>query len=99
MTGVDKTRPATPPFPRRSGKANVKPPAEHIEWRKLVSVPLDNATPDDESDWVGVVTKMPGALEGVTAGHLLRVQKRISEVNGAKTRAQGHGLEMPLLMC
>jgi hypothetical protein len=64
-----------------AGKANMKPPAENIEWRKLVSVPLDNATLEDEGDWVGVVTrwKMPGALEGVTANDLLRVQKRIAE--------------------
>jgi len=63
------------------GKANMKPPAENIDWRKIVSVPLGNATDEDEGDWVGVVTKwkMPGALEGVTASDLLRVQKRIHE--------------------
>ena len=68
-------------FRVEAGKTNMKPPAENIEWRKLVSVPLDNATPEDEGDWVGVVTKwkMPGALEGVTASDLLRVQKRVSE--------------------
>jgi hypothetical protein len=59
----------------------MKPPAENIDWRKIVSVPLDNATAEDEGDWVGVVTKwkMPGALEGVTASDLLRVQKRVHE--------------------
>jgi hypothetical protein len=68
-------------FRVEAGKANMKPPAETIEWRKLVSVPLDNATLENEGDWVGVVTtwKMPGALEGVTASDLLRVQKRVSE--------------------
>jgi hypothetical protein len=59
----------------------MKPPAENIDWRKIVSVPLDNGTTEDEGDWVGVVTKwkMPGALEGVTASDLLRVQKHIHE--------------------
>lgn len=64
-----------------AGKANMKPPAENIDWRKIVSVPLDNATDEDEGDWVGVVTrwKMPGALEGVTASDLRRVQERIHQ--------------------
>jgi hypothetical protein len=68
-------------FRVEAGKTNMKPPAENIEWRKLVSVPLDNATLEDEGDWVGVVTKwkMPGALEGITTSDLLRVQKRVSE--------------------
>jgi hypothetical protein len=75
------------PVQRRSyfhiddGKANMKPPAENIDWRKIVSVPLDNGTEEVEGDWVGVVTKwkMPGAMEGVTASDLLRVQKRIAQ--------------------
>ena len=29
------------------GKANMKPPAENIDWRKIVSVPLDNGTEED----------------------------------------------------
>jgi hypothetical protein len=64
-----------------TGKANMKPPAENIDWRKIVSVPLDNGTAEAEGDLVGVITKwkMPGALEGVTTGDLLRVQKRIAE--------------------
>jgi AAA domain/CHC2 zinc finger len=64
-----------------AGKANMKPPAENIDWRKIVSVPLDNGTDEAEGDWVGVVSKwkMPGALEGVTTSDLLRVQKRVSE--------------------
>jgi RecA-family ATPase len=41
-------------FRVEAGKTNMKPPAENIEWRKLVAVPLDNATPEDEGDWVGV---------------------------------------------
>jgi RecA-family ATPase len=31
-------------FRVEDGKANMKPPAENIEWRKLVSVPLGNGT-------------------------------------------------------
>jgi AAA domain len=63
------------------GKTNMKPPAESIEWRKLVSVPLDNGTEEHEGDWVGVVTtwKKPGALEGLTARDLLQVQKCVLE--------------------
>jgi hypothetical protein len=63
------------------GKANMKPPAENIDWRKIVSVPLDNRTEEVEGDWVGVVSKwkMPGALDGVTAGDLLKVQQRVAE--------------------
>jgi hypothetical protein len=63
------------------GKANMKPPAENIDWRKIVSVPLDNGSAEAEGDWVGVVTKwkMPGALDGVTVSDLLRAQQRIHE--------------------
>jgi AAA domain len=75
------------PVQRRSyfhvddGKANMKPPAENIDWRKIVSVPLDNGKDGIDGDWVGVVTKwkMPGALDGFVASDLLRVQKRIDE--------------------
>jgi len=58
-----------------NGKANMQPPAETAKWRKLVSVPLDNATADDPEDWVQVATQweMPGALEGVTSAHLSQV--------------------------
>jgi hypothetical protein len=71
----------------------MKPPAETAGWRKLVSVPLDNGTPEHEGDWVGVVTawKMPGALKGVTTAHLLSVQKHITEANGAQTRKRKPG--------
>jgi hypothetical protein len=64
-----------------AGKTNMKPPAENIDWRKIVSVPLDNGTEEVFGDWVGVVTKwkMPGTLEGLTASDLLRVQNRIQE--------------------
>jgi hypothetical protein len=63
-----------------AGKSNMKPPAESIDWRKLVSVPLDNDTPEHEGDWVGVVTawKMPGVLEGITTNDLLCVQNHLA---------------------
>ena len=50
----------------------MQPPADKATWRKLVSVPLGNATDDDPEDWVQVVTKweMPGALDDVTTAHL-----------------------------
>jgi AAA domain len=62
-------------------KDNMRPPIEKAEWRKLVSVCLDNATDEAPADNVGVVTKwqMPSAFDGVTARDLLRVQQRISE--------------------
>ncbi len=39
------------------------------------------AQDEADGDWVGVVTawKMPGALEGVTASDLLRVQRHIAD--------------------
>jgi hypothetical protein len=87
MSKEEAERVAINPDVRRSyfrvdaGKTNMKPPAETSDWRKLVSVPLDNGTPEQEGDWIGVVTpwKMPGALDGVVAADVLRVQKRISE--------------------
>jgi RecA-family ATPase len=62
-------------------KDNMRPPAEKAEWRKLVSVPLNNQTEEDPGDWVGVVTawKMPSAFDGLTAADLLRVQQRIAQ--------------------
>lgn len=63
-----------------SGKANMQPPAENAEWRKLVSVHLGNDTPEQEGDWVGAVTawKCPGPLDGLSTAELLGVQKEIS---------------------
>jgi hypothetical protein len=62
-----------------NGKTNMQPPGEKAEWRKLVSVPLGNATNDEPEDWVGVVTKweMPGALDGITTEHLDQVREMV----------------------
>lgn len=37
------------------GKASMSSKAQGVKWRRLVSVPLGNATPDREGDTVGVV--------------------------------------------
>lgn len=38
------------------GKASMSSKANGVQWRRLVSVPLGNATPDRDEDTVGVVT-------------------------------------------
>jgi hypothetical protein len=62
------------------GKANMKPPIDRAEWRKLVSVGLGNGTQDEPEDWVGVVTAwaMPSAFDGVETADLKRVQAAIA---------------------
>jgi hypothetical protein len=46
-----------------NGKQNMRPPADKAEWRKLVSVGLENATQEDQEDWVGVATKWEMSLQ------------------------------------
>jgi AAA domain len=67
-------------FHADAGKTNMKPPAENIDWRKIVSVPLDNGADGIDGDWVGVVTKwkMPGPLDGLAASDLFKVQQRVA---------------------
>jgi AAA domain len=62
-------------------KDNMLPPMEKAEWHKIVSVHFGNQTDEFPEDSVGVVTKwtMPGALDGLTAADLLRVQTRIAQ--------------------
>ena len=62
------------------GKSNMQPPLDKAVWRKLVGVPLDNATADDPGDWVGVVTAwtMPGVFDGLTTSDLDKVQAKIA---------------------
>jgi hypothetical protein len=64
-----------------NGKSNLAPPPEKSEWRKLVSVDLDNATTESESDDVGVVTEWtwPDPMESLTTHHLRQAQKAVSE--------------------
>lgn len=38
------------------GKASMSSKAQGVKWRRLISVPLGNATPDRDEDHVGVVT-------------------------------------------
>jgi hypothetical protein len=64
-----------------NGKANLAPPPECSEWRKYVSVNLDNATEESEADEVGVVTawQWPDPMESLTTYHLRMAQKAVSE--------------------
>jgi hypothetical protein len=64
----------------RDAKANMKPATQKADWRKFMSVCLNNATADDPADWIGVVIawKMPGTFDGVETYHLRDVQKIIA---------------------
>jgi hypothetical protein len=58
-------------------KANLAPPPDSNQWRKLVSVDLGNATPEyPEGDNIGVVTNFepPSAFDMITVQHLVDVQ-------------------------
>ena len=63
-----------------SGKTNVALPPEESEWRKIISINLDNATAESPADRVGVVTswKWPDPLADLTVGDLRKVQEAIS---------------------
>ena len=74
------------------GKANMRPPIEKATWHRLVSVPLDNRTDEDEGDWVGVVTswEMPGVFDGITTFDLRKVQDKISDGQWAENVQAGN---------
>jgi len=58
-------------------KANLAPPPDSNQWRKLVSVDLGNATPEyPDGDNIGVVTAFepPNAFDMITVHHLIDVQ-------------------------
>jgi hypothetical protein len=76
--GVDRHRSY---FRIDNGKANLAPPPEKSEWRKFVSVDLDNATEESEADRVGVVTAWcwPDPMDSLTTHHLRLAQKTVSE--------------------
>jgi RecA-family ATPase len=61
-------------------KQNLAPPAESNRWRRIVSVDLENETPELTSDSVGVVEafKLPDPFEGVTVQHLQAVQQALA---------------------
>src|SRR5262249_54048837 len=63
-----------------SGKTNVALPPDQSEWRKIVSVDLNNATAESPGDRVGVVTlwKWPDPLADLTVGDLRKVQEAIN---------------------
>jgi len=85
MTDNEAQKAGIEPEPRKlhfridNGKANMQPPANKAEWRKLLSVGLENATPEDPEDWVGVATKweMPSPFDGVSTADLYRVKNMI----------------------
>jgi hypothetical protein len=64
-----------------NGKANLAPPPEKSEWRRFVSVDLDNATAESDSDRVGVVVEWiwPDPMDALTTHHLRLAQKAVSE--------------------
>jgi hypothetical protein len=64
-----------------SGKTNIAIAPENSEWRKIVSVDLDNAKGDCPADRVGVVTlwKWPDPLATITVADLRAAQKAVSE--------------------
>jgi hypothetical protein len=64
-----------------SGKTNLAPPPEDSQWRKIMSVDLDNATEDCPADRIGVVTpwEWPDPLATITVADLRAAQKAVSE--------------------
>jgi AAA domain len=64
----------------RNGKANMRPASDETDWHKFISVSLENETPDDPADDIGVVIawKRPGLFDGMTTTSLFRVQKAIA---------------------
>lgn len=61
-------------------KQNLAPPAESNRWRRIVSVDLENDTPELMSDNVGVVEafKLPDPFAGITVQHLQAVQQALA---------------------
>src|SRR5262249_59549687 len=63
-----------------SGKMNMTLPPDELEWRKIVSVDLENAKGDCPSDHVGVVTpwEWPDPFADLTINDLIAAQKAVS---------------------
>jgi hypothetical protein len=76
--GVERHRSS---FRIDNGKANLTQPPEQSEWRKFVSIDLDNATEESDADRVGVVTAWcwPDPMDSLTTHHLRLAQKAVSE--------------------
>jgi hypothetical protein len=64
-----------------NGKANMTPRPEESEWRKYLSIPLDNAKGDCPEDWIGVVTTWdwPDPMENLTLADLIAAQNAVSK--------------------
>src|SRR5262249_6974384 len=64
-----------------SGKANLAPPPDESQWRKIISIDLDNATDDCPADHIGVVTpwEWPDPLATITADDVRAAQKAVSD--------------------
>jgi hypothetical protein len=67
-------------FRCENGKANMRPASDETDWHKFVSVSLENETPDDPADDIGVVIawKRPGLFDGMAAADLFKIQKAIA---------------------
>ena len=70
-------------FRVENGKANLSPPSEHTDWRRIVSHKLENG------DYVGVVERWnwPDPLADMTVADLITVQKAI-DGKGYRSSAQ-----------
>lgn len=98
MSDDEAAKAGVPAEQRRSyfriddGKANMRPPLEAATWHRIVSVPLDNQTVDDDGDWVGVVTPwaMPGVMEGLSGDQVRKVQDRIAAGEWAENEQAGN---------
>lgn len=58
-------------------KNNRAPPSDKSDWFRMLSIDLGNGHREGDGDSIGVVVPWspPDAFEGVTAGHLYRVQQ------------------------
>ena len=81
--GIGEDRERRRLFTVQDDKAN-RAPAEDAQWFRLASQTVDNSTGEDdpygkEGDSVGVVTRWvpPDAFEGLSADHLLKVQRAV----------------------
>ena len=63
-----------------NGKSNMQRPSATAIWRKLVSVPLGNATPDRPEDIVQAATawKPPDMMAGIVPDDVRKVQETVS---------------------
>lgn len=69
-------------------KNNRAPPSDKSDWFRMASVSLDNGVSPhgDDSDSMGVVVPWspPDAFDGVTAEHLLTIQRAVDRAQGVE---------------